>query len=483
MAGVGIRLNQLCEKRPAAMGLTETGYCCSLPAVPVLAAGGALLLGRLTGLGEPFFRILCGSVVFALLAVAPLSAAMSKFLQDALYAGRMQDIRPAYRVGLALLALMCGLLGIPFCRWASFAGGALASCLPIGLCCGLCLSLALYALLYLLSFREYGKAALFFLAGLLAAFPLAPLLHFAAGQDAGWSILLALSLGFALTAALGYASVRRHLTAGGRLWPVARGLLRHWPLLFSHFFAILGLCLPYFPFLAAGLPGEAGKGLPWPACGALSYVAMLTSVPALLFFAVRADGRFYDRYRAYSQALFDGSLPDIRHAKEALSRARSRLCREMAIAQGVLFACSCLLLLALGPRLGLSAAALRAYPCLAAACFVLMQAYAGMLFLYYFNDLGGALLAACAFCLCPLSGVLLASRLGGGYALGLLTGALAGWLGGRLRLGWAVRHMQARFLCRGRLLERGKGARPPDQVFVRPAAAILPGIGGDHRDV
>lgn len=469
MAGVGIKLHRLIEKRPAAAGLTDMAYCCVLPVAALLLAGVMLLLERMLGLRPsqgPFSYILGGSLIFPLLALSPFSAVLPKYLQDALCAGCIQDIRPAYRAGLALAILLGCLMGIPLCLRASFAGGALAPYVPAGFCCSFCLTLALYSLLYPLGFREYGKTAFFFLAGLLVAFPLALLLRFAAGREAGWSILLALSAGFALTALLGYSSVRRHFAAdGGGLWPVVRYCGRHWPMLLSQLFYALGLCIPYVALGAAGRHTWA-KAVD----GAAAYFAMLPHAPALLLFAARAERRLHSSYLACAHALAGGRLTDICQAKRGLCRELFRQYRDFARDQLILSACACLLFALLGSCLGFSDTAMRLYLRLSAASLILVQVYVGMLLLYYFNDLGGALLTAGLFCLVTILGALLAVRLPDiGYGPGLLSGALAGWAFGYLRLGWAARHVEARLLCGGALQERGWGPRPPDQVFVKAA--------------
>lgn len=51
------------------------------------------------------------------------------------------------------------------------------------------------------------------------------------------------------------------------------------------------------------------------------------------------------------------------------------------------------------PQYGFSGRVMQIYPCLAAGYFILFILYAEIIFLYYFNDLTGALLATLGFCL------------------------------------------------------------------------------------
>ena len=49
------------------------------------------------------------------------------------------------------------------------------------------------------------------------------------------------------------------------------------------------------------------------------------------------------------------------------------------------------------PQYGFSGRVMQIYPCLAAGYFILFILYAEIIFLYYFNDLTGALLATLGF--------------------------------------------------------------------------------------
>ena len=58
-----------------------------------------------------------------------------------------------------------------------------------------------------------------------------------------------------------------------------------------------------------------------------------------------------------------------------------------------------LLCIVLLPRYGLGGMVMRIYPCMAAGYFILFLMYAAILFLYYYNDLTGAVLTTLSFCL------------------------------------------------------------------------------------
>ena len=57
---------------------------------------------------ELFSCTILYTFVLALLTVAPFNAVLSKYMQDAIYEERFQDILPCYYLGLAMnMALTC----------------------------------------------------------------------------------------------------------------------------------------------------------------------------------------------------------------------------------------------------------------------------------------------------------------------------------------------------------------------------------------
>ncbi len=94
--------------------------------------------------------------------------------------------------------------------------------------------------------------------------------------------------------------------------------------------------------------------------------------------------------------------------------------------------------------------------------------YSEILFLYYFNDLNGALLTAAVFFAVTLLGSGTATFLPEiWYGLGLVIGSFAGFSAGYFRLRWVERNLDAHVFCTGALMKKGSGPRPPGKVFDR----------------
>ena len=118
------------------------------------------------------------------------------------------------------------------------------------------------------------------------------------------------------------------------------------------------------------------------------------------------------------------------------------------------------------PRLGFAGSVLRIYPCLAVGYFILFLMYAAVLFMYYFNDLPGAVISTLSFFIATLIGSILAMNLSEiWYGAGLIGGAFVGWSVAYTRLRWIEKNLDTHIFCRGQLLKRGNGPKPSGLVY------------------
>lgn len=92
--------------------------------------------------------------------------------------------------------------------------------------------------------------------------------------------------------------------------------------------------------------------------------------------------------------------------------------------------------------------------------------YSEIIFLYYYNDLNGAVLTSLSFCLVTFLGSIFASGLSElWYGLGLVMGAFTGWTVAYIRLRYIEKHLDAHIFCEGSLLKPGMGTQPPGKVY------------------
>ena len=118
------------------------------------------------------------------------------------------------------------------------------------------------------------------------------------------------------------------------------------------------------------------------------------------------------------------------------------------------------------PAKGYSGLVMRIYPMVAAGYFVLFLMYSEIIFLYYFEDLNGALLTAISFCV----GTFLASLAAVNfshifYGIGVWVGSVIGFVVAYARLWWLERNLDEHMFCRGNIMKQAKGIKPSPKVF------------------
>jgi len=199
-----------------------------------------------------------------------------------------------------------------------------------------------------------------------------------------------------------------------------------------------------------------------------SCLAMFTNLSASIIFIARVEMRFHEKYKLYSEAVIGGKGDDIENAKKRMFRQLSSELMTLARLQFMISVVIYLICVIFLPQEGFSGMTMKIYPSLAVGYFILFLMYAEIIFLYYFDDLTGAILTAIVFCLVTWIGSLIATHLPAvWYGAGVIAGSFAGWSVAFARLRWVEKNMDAHVFCRGNLIRHGKGKRPSGLVFQR----------------
>lgn len=478
MAGVGVKLNKIFEKNTLTANITGFIYSVVITVAPMFVVIlNLMLMQKVLGFSkvgyadrELFSCTILYTFIFALLTAAPFNAVLSRYLSDVIYEERYEDILPCYYTGMGMnLGLSC-LAGIPFCMWEHFVGGVSVAYVFTGFCGYVSLVLVFYSMIYLSICKDYHRISIYFLCGMAAAFLLSLILHFLLGWSVTRSMLFALAAGFFTTAVMEYALIKRYFVKNsGRYKPVLKYFKRYWQLVVTNFLYILGLYVHNFVFWTADTRMTVAKSF---VCNQpydmASCLAMFTNISATVIFIARVEMHFHDKYKLYSEAVIGGRGADIENAKRRMFRQLSGELMTLARIQFIISVVVYLFCIVILPGNGFSGLTMMIYPLLAAGYFILFLMYAAIIFLYYFNDLTGALMTAIAFFSVTLLGSAAAVHLSPvWYGLGVTAGAFAGWCMAYIRLAWVEKHMDAHIFCRGELIPRGKGEKPSGKVYDR----------------
>lgn len=483
MAGIGLKLNRIFGKNTVSSYLAGFAYSSMSTVTPMLVVIlNILLMSYFLGFDQLGFverELFSCSVlyifIFSLLTAAPFNSVLSKYLSDVIFEERYEDIRPCFFLGLFLNLFLSCLVGIPFCLWEHFVGRVDVFYTFTGYCGYVSLVLVFYGMIYLSIAKDYQKISLFFAAGMVWSFLFSLFLRFIVGWGIRESMLFALATGFFLTAFLELSIVKGYFVKNSnRYKPILRYFVKYWRLVAANFLYILGLYIHNFVFWTTDMKLVVVKTF---VCNQpydmASCLAMFTNISATIIFISRVEMQFHDKYKAYSEAVIGGKGADIDIAKKEMFRQLSAELVNLVRIQFIITSVVYLLMMVFLPQFGISSLTLRIYPCLAAGYFILFLMYAEIIFLYYFNDLTGAMLTSTVFCLMTFLGSIVSTHLPElWYGAGVAFGAFCGWTFGYFRLRYMERRLDAFVFCKGSLLKPGMGTRPPSKVYTKNESAF-----------
>ena len=476
MAGIGVRLNRIYGKGSIAMNLVGFGYSMMVTIAPMFVViGNIMLMSKVLGydkLGYAERNLFSATVlyifIFALLTAAPFNAVLSRYMSDVIYDEMYEDIMPCYYAGLILNISLSCLLGIPFCIWEYVVGGVALHFVFTGFCGYIALVLVFYSMLYLSICKDYSKISIYFFLGMAFAFIISLVLVLVFRVSLSYSMLFALSAGFLLTSVLEMSTVRRYFKKNSnRYRKVFAYFKKYWKLVVVNTGYTLGLYIHNFVFWDSRLKMiVADSFVMAPLYDMATCLAMFTNISASIIFISRVEMHFHERYKLFSEAVTGGRWQDIQNTKNRMFRQLSRELLNLVRIQFIISVVVYLIMLVFMPRLGFAGMTLRIYPCLAAGYFILFVMYAEVIFLYYFNDLNGAVMTAVSFCLITFLGSLVSRNMEEiWYGLGLVVGSFTGLTIAYARLRWVERHLDTHTFCKGTLFPIVKGKRPEAKVY------------------
>ncbi len=478
MAGIGVKLNSIFEKNSIVANLVGFTYSTAVTVAPMfLVILSILLMGwvlEFNSLGyvdrELFSCTVLYMFIFSLMSVSPFNAVLSKYMSDVIYEERYQDILPCYYLGLAMnLALSC-LIGVPFCLWEHFVGGVKVFYVFTGFCGYISLVMAIYSMIYLSICKDYEKISLFFAIGMLEAFIVSLILRFFFRWNITEAMLFALLTGIFLIAVLEYSFVKRYFKRNSNNYRKVLGYFKkYWQLVVNNFLYIAGMYVHNFVFWNTDMKMVVADTF---VCNQpydmASCLAMFTNISATIIFIANIEMHFHEKYKAFSESVIGAKKADIENDKRQMFRQMGISLMNLARIQFIITVAIYLLCVVMLPLFGFSGLVMSIYPCLAAGYFILFLMYSAMLFLYYFNDMSGMVMATLSFFAVTFIGSIFATRLDEiWYGLGVVLGSFTGWTVTYMRLRWIEKNIDRHVFCNGNLMKRGKGERPSSKVFDR----------------
>lgn len=478
MAGIGVRLNKIFNKNTIATNLFGFGYSAVITVAPMfLVIAAVFIMGLLLDVSkidyasrELYSCTLLYIFIFALLTAAPFNAVLSRYMSDVIYNETYDDILPCYFVGLLMNLTFSCVVGIPFCIWEFFVGNVPLLFVFAGYCGYVSLVLVFYSMLYLSICKDYKKISGFFCIGMVVTVLMSLLLAKGFKIPVTLSMLIALDIGLLLVACLEWAQVKSYFRNNSRKYKdVLQYFKKYWQLVATNFLYTFGLYIHNFIFWQTDMRMVvADSFVCMTTYDMATCLAMLTNISATIIFISRVEMHFHERYKAYSEAVIGGRGMDIENAKRRMFRQLSDELMSLTRLQFIISVVIYFLCVVFLPRLGFGGTIMQIYPCLAAGYFILFIMYSAIIFLYYFNDLKGALITAGSFCVATLLGAIVSTNFTPSwYGAGLVFGSLIGWVVSYHRLRKMEQTLDVHIFCQGNIMKKGKGTCPSNKVYDR----------------
>lgn len=485
MAGVGVKLHRIYGKNSIVSKIAGFVYSTVLSIAPMLLIMISLMvMGKVLGISkigyaqrELFSCTVLYIFIFSLLAEAPFNAVLSRYMSDVIYNEKFEDVMPCFLMGLLLNISVGCIFAIPFCVKEYLSGQVSFAYVFTGFSGFIALLIVFYTMLYLNIFKDYKKTSIFFLAGSIVTILLSLLFAKVLNFSVTYSMLISLVLGFLLIASLEYGTVKRYFKENSGNY---RGLLsylnKYKKLVITNTLYMSGLFAHNFVFWTTDMRMKvAGVFVCAPSYDMATCIAMFTNISATVIFITRVEMYFHERYRVYSEAVIGGRGVDIQNTKKRMFRQLAAELMNLARLQFIVSVVVFFICIVILPQIGFSGMIMKIYPCLAAGYFILFTMYACIVFLYYFNDMDGALITSICFFVGVVASSIAASHFSEmWYGMGVVVGSFIGWIVSYYRLRWVERHMDEHIFCTGSILEKGKGPMPPSKVYDR--YAVVKGV-------
>lgn len=476
MAGIGVKLNRIYQKNTITTNIVGFFYSMTMTIAPVLVVIiNLMLMQKVLKFNtvryvdrELFSCTVLYVFIFSLLTTSPFNAVLSRYMSDAIFEERYEDVLPCHRIGLLINICFSCVFAIPFCLWEHFVGKVPVYYVFTGYCCFVSLVLVFYNMLYLSICKEYRLISLHFALGMIVSFLLSLFFRYICKMSIPYSMLLSLAIGFFVTAVFEWAKVHQFFPDNSEEYRrVFVYFKRYWHLILINFLYTLGLFIHNFVFWGTDMAMHLVKTFvcnqPYDMATCL---AMFTNLSASVIFISRVEMYFHERYKAYADAVFGGRGLDIQNTRKRMFRQLGSELMTLIRLQFIISVVIYLIFVIFLPRIGYAGLVMRIYPMVAAGYFILFLMYSEIIFLYYFEDLQGALVTALSFCGITFLASLIAVRLPAVFfGVGIWTGSVVGFTVAYMRLRWMETHIDEHMFCRGNLIKRGKGIKPSAKVF------------------
>lgn len=307
MAGIGFELRRLLHGRYGVLHKSYAYACAGL------ISSGPWILTVLTMLalniagndignedGHTFRALVTAAFSFSLLTVGIAQMPMTRYLSDLLYAGRHDEVLPAFSGAALPIGAVQAVTGLLYCVAGGFDGRLTVAWTSLYVV----VSLVWLAVAWLTVVRQYGQILGAFVAGMVVSL----VSIYAAGPRGGAAgAVAAYAAGQALTLSLLVRAILLGTApARGRSFSLLTAMRRYPRLVLIGFGYSAAIWVDKFVFWHGDGFGANAFIRSHPLYDTCTFLAYLSVVPALALNLVHFETGFYEHYRGYYAAITQG---------------------------------------------------------------------------------------------------------------------------------------------------------------------------------
>ena len=476
MAGIGFELKKIYRKKHILNLLQGIGYSTIVSIGPTIITMIIILamykILDMASVGYARRELLSSTIlysfIFPLIVSTPFNTVLSRYIADKIFQRKIEDILPAYYIGMIITVMLMAVLAMPFCIRLYLVSTLNPFFIFSTYCLMMSIVIIFYSMIYLTATKDYKIITMQFVGGMLIALMLGIVFVKVLSMDIIEGILYALTIGFFCIASSEFTYIRRYFATNSKNYKECLSYVFGFKRLFlSGLLYALGLYCHNFVFWTSELSITVENSyITAPSYDMATYIAMLTNISTMVIFIVMAETSFHERYQIYSEAIIRSTRREIDKAKNDMFRLLIQQISFVVQVQAIITCIIFFLVVIFFPSIGFSGITMQLYPALTAAYYVIFLMYCNVVFLYYFADMTGAFLTTLFFFLGVLIGSIISMQFSVRYyGVGAFAGALIGWTFSFFRIYYLEKHFDAHIYQKGELTQLVKRKIPTSVSF------------------
>ena len=325
MAGIGFELKKMIRKGSLLMSVGGYFYAAFASVGPLIITVVFLVLirGVLDRMLVPVQQqnmLLAGvtySFIGGLTISGMLGMLMSRYVSDMLYTKQKEKIFSSFLGGMALCLVVAGLVSLFFAYRIALPLAVEALCYVLTLT----ITAMFFSMVYISAVKDYVRITFNFIFGIAVGYLLIRYLIDEKAMETIYAVLIGMDVGFILIVCLHTITIKQFFKTHDRSYFGFFSHIKKMPsLVFINTFYMISIFAHTIIVWNTSIGFSVVENMRVaPSYDVPAFIALLTTMPAMVIFVVKTETTFYDHYKEYMWMLDGGgSLLDLEQAGKSM---------------------------------------------------------------------------------------------------------------------------------------------------------------------